>query len=314
MNAFWYAPQGEYCKDHTIIEKDGAFHLFSISGSAGTSWYYSDSESKLSHSVSEDLKNWSFIEHVLPAREEMPPNKYTEGKKWREDKVWAPHCIEHNNKYFMFYTGVEHLELSKGDYYPSWSKHVQRICLATSTDLVTWTRHPEPVFTETQEMTSHPGAALRDPMVMWDRINLRWLMYVTMYTEDYQNAVGVLLSENLYDWSFKQFVYIEPKDSEIITESPFVSEYKGKYYLFVNKGYSVSGSPMGPFPPCIQYLGEQPGWGAGENLIINGKIRRSLVGGGGLILENGTRYGGQIALFDLEFVNNGIRYAPFKQS
>lgn len=69
---------------------------------------------------------------------------------------------------------------------------------------------------------------------------------------------------------------------------------------------------MGPFPPCRPYLGEQPGWGAGENIIIGGKMRRSLIGGKGLIIENSIGYGGQVALFDLEWVDEGIRYAPFE--
>ncbi|UVI28425.1 family 43 glycosylhydrolase [Paenibacillus spongiae] len=311
MKASWYAPAGEYCKDHTIIERDGRYHLFSISGTEGTSWYYSDSESRLSHSVSDNLRDWTFVGHVLSARGEMPafPELDIEAP-WREDKVWAPHCIEADGKYWMFYTGVEHHVITPDSYTSPHGYHVQRICLATSTDLVHWEHRSEPVFVETSAMTSHPGAALRDPMVLRDEAGGRWIMYVTMYTEDFRNAVGALLSDDLLHWSFDRFVYIEPLGSDIITESPFVTEHGGNYYLFVNKGYAVADNPLGPFSACIAYEGEQDGWGAGENFVVGGKLRRSILGGEGRIVEQGEPYGGQIAVFDLEWTGTGFRYAP----
>ena len=310
MGASWYAPEGEYCKDHTIIERNGEYHLFSISGTAATSWYYSDSESRLSHSVSSDLRNWTFKGHVLPARGTMPPCPSMQiHEPWREDKIWAPFCLQAKGKYWMFYAGIEHDILTPDADTMPYGRHVQRICLATSADLLSWERHPDPVFVETPEMSPHPGAALRDPMIMRDEAADRWIMYVTMYAEDQRNAVGALVSDDLLRWSFERFVYVEPLGSDIITESPFVSEIGGRYYLFVNKGYAESAHPLGPFSPCISYDGEQPGWGAGENIVIGGRLRRSLLGGENLIAEKGIRYGGQIALFDLIWTGSRFRYA-----
>jgi len=312
LNASWYAPEGEYCKDHTVIEREGLFHPFSISGTAGTSWYYTDSESKLIHSVSADLRNWEFRGHVLAARGELaadPAGHHT----WREDKVWAPHCIEADGTYHMFYTAVEHDHVARDEFdLDSGLKgHVERICVATSTDLQHWTASPTPVFEETAESAAQPGRALRDPMVLRVEDRGIWVMYVTMLTAESRNAVGVLISTDLTAWSFERFAYVEPLGAEISTESPFVTKAGDAFFLFMNEGYAVSDNALGVFGGLRRYSGDLPGWGAGENLMLDGVLRRSLIGGAPLIRENGTRYGGQVALFDLDIQTDGVSISPF---
>lgn len=308
----WYAPEGKYYKDHTIIEKDGLYHVFAISGDENTSWYYTDSESILSHSVSEDLVNWRYVDEVVPARGIMGSCEKFGLTQWREDKIWAPHCIFAKGKYWMFYAGIEHPELGPNDDTSNMGRiHVQRICLATSTDLEKWERYPEPLFVETPDMSSHPGHALRDPMVMWCEEKSKWLMYVTMCTEDYQLGVGVLESDDLLDWEYHGFAFLAEKGSNIITESPFVSKIEGSYYIFINKGILKSKDAYGPFTDFQPYNGEIAcwGWGAGENIMVNGSLKRSLIGGhDGRIKENGKVYGGQLCVFNLEFIDGKFYY------
>jgi hypothetical protein len=314
VSASWYAPAGEYCKDHTIIERDGLFHLFSISGTAGTSWYYTNSESKLSHSVSADLRRWEFRGHVLSARGELMAGA-PGTRPWREDKVWAPHCIEADGRYHMFYTAVEHQHTARDEFDLTTGReiHVERICVATSTDLEQWTASPTPVFEETADTSAHPGRALRDPMVLRDEGRGIWVMYVTMLTAEGRNAVGALTSPDLADWSFERFVYIERQDAETTTESPFVTTWADSFFLFMNDGYAVSDDVLEPFGEVRGYSGRVPGWGAGENLLVDGMLRRSLIGGAPLIHENGKPYGGQVALFDVAITAEGVSILPFSR-
>lgn len=314
----WYAPPGEYCKDHTVIEHAGRYHLFGISGHAGTSWYYNrDSEARFSHSVSTDLVRWHPVGHLLQARgviEATLPDGTA--RVWREDKVWAPHCVEAFGEFYMFYTAVEHDHVARDEYDVTSGpeRHVQRICVARSSDLEHWVASTTPVFEESGQFSSHPGAALRDPMVLRDARSGSWLMYVTMLTEDGRNAVGALTSEDLLSWEFARFVYLEPDDAAVITESPFVTESDGTYYLFMNDGFATAPDPLGPFGGLRQYSGPVPGWGAGENLLTKGAWVRTLIGGAPLIFENGRRIGGQLAAFQLRIDRDEVGLLPLADS
>jgi hypothetical protein len=102
-----YAEPGGYVVDHALIKKDGLHHLFYIRGIAATNW----PEYPLfnfGHAVSHDLKNWEIRQPVLQCPQ----------TGWDQYQVWAPHIIEHEGTYYMFYTGV--------------NRNVsQAICLAT---------------------------------------------------------------------------------------------------------------------------------------------------------------------------------------
>ena len=52
----------EYASDHTLVRRDGWWHLYSISGQAGLNWFYSGNEETLSWSISRDLQNLNAAE------------------------------------------------------------------------------------------------------------------------------------------------------------------------------------------------------------------------------------------------------------
>ena len=58
--------------------------------------------------------------------------------KWDNLHVWAPHIVEQDGVFYMFYTGVT--------WVPGVYNRYQRMGVATSTDLETWNRLDEPVF------------------------------------------------------------------------------------------------------------------------------------------------------------------------
>lgn len=150
----------KYLKDFTIIQDhQGLWHVFSITGDLiGTNdWTEDGQERTFSHSTSPDLIHWTHHLPVLSINYET----YPDGNGYYEDRnIWAPHVIEHEGRYYMFYTSI--------------NSHVsQSISLATSSDLFHWEQHPDnPVFTlegvEWADWGRDRWANLRDPMVIRD--------------------------------------------------------------------------------------------------------------------------------------------------
>ncbi|HWM00778.1 MAG TPA: hypothetical protein VNP92_00410, partial [Actinophytocola sp.] len=103
-----------------------------------------------------------------------------------------------------------------------------RMHVATSTDLVHWTRSAaNPLFTD--------GFDARDPMVT--RVGDRWVMYYTANSTPAggNHQVAYRTSTDLLHWSEKRVAFEHPAAGTFggPTESPFVVERAGWWYLFV---------------------------------------------------------------------------------
>ena len=129
-------------------------------------------ERNLGHATSTDLRNWTVqARNVL----QVPGT-------WDTHHVWAPHVVRKANDitYYMFYTGVDDNEN-------------QKIGVATSTDLVSWTRRATPILAATNIPWVDPNPPdpyfgqqqFRDPFVMEDPTTPgQWLMYFTAVAKD----------------------------------------------------------------------------------------------------------------------------------
>lgn len=167
--------------------------------------------------------------------------------KFDELHVWAPTIVQRGPTFHMLYTGVQKdLE----------GKNHQRIGLATSTDLNTWTPGNAPVFTSPQvpwaskNPPTYDGQQLRDPFVMADPVNPgQWLMYfVAVDSLRYpQMAVGVARSlGDFSQWEADdQPLRGTQKNTSLATtigptvaiESPHLFRRNGRWWL----PYSVNG-------------------------------------------------------------------------
>jgi beta-xylosidase len=138
-----------------------------------------------------------------------------------ETHLWAPHGIEHDDRYWMF--------VCAGG--PSPAEY--RIHLATSDDCATWTRHEaNPLVVD--------GYEARDPMVL--RVGDRWVMYYTA-TERAEGGHHVVIateSDDLVHWEGRHIVYRDPMEGTGAgpTESPFVMERDGRYHLFIGPDWA----------------------------------------------------------------------------
>lgn len=139
---FWHVADGE---DH---------HLFylqaprSLADPEDRHWNVS-----IGHAVSRDLATWTTLPDALaPAP----------GPAWDDCTTWTGSVLRHDGTWWMFYTGTSHAEAGL----------VQRIGLATSSDLVTWTRHGDrplieldPRWYEELDLEVWHDQAWRDPWV-----------------------------------------------------------------------------------------------------------------------------------------------------
>jgi Glycosyl hydrolases family 32 N-terminal domain len=164
--AAWMVPPWPYRpKECSLIRRGTTFHLFYTRGIYGAP--FDSTWRDLGHAISSDLVHWTDLAPVLP---------YRPGK-WDNFQIWAPAVFQKDSVFYMFYTGVT-------QQLPAYDHH-QRIGLATSTDLVNWTRRDQPVFECNQVpwafCSPAPGPGdFRDPYVMADPDSAgHWLMYYT---------------------------------------------------------------------------------------------------------------------------------------
>ena len=217
--------------DHAWIrDGSGVYHLFFQTEDHGSGSY-------IEHYTSTDLQNLRCVGAALR------PNP----DGWDSHGLWAPHIIKSGKTYFMFYTG------SDGPASDPQTK--QRIGLATSTDLMTWTRSPanncpgtsgDGCIYECNECWSTwsapPGSynqQCRDPFVTWDSINQRWVMFATAKSLNEYGVVTVAYSTNLKDWTGAGFINATRRLDTGIgaqttggqAENPFIMSHDGIYYL-----------------------------------------------------------------------------------
>jgi len=230
--------------DHSFLIKDNIYHLFYIHTNLsinGGSWVTDPNEDFFGHVTSQDLVNWTNEPHVI--------NVGPIGS-WDSKNVWAPHIIQYDGIYYMFYTGVNYSTNA-----PSYN--AQKIGVATSTDLYNWQKYSENPVVDCGNFSwtlYNPeiawGGDCRDPMVYHDLVNNRFIMYFFADRFEGRSVVGYAYSSDLLHWS--EGSYIETTLGRR-PESPFLLDnpYDNKYYLFYSgyEGveYAVSDTPDGDF-------------------------------------------------------------------
>lgn len=214
-------------KEAALVKHRDTFHLFYTRGRYSVP--FDSTWNDLGHSISLDLVHWVDLPGVLPAR----PGH------WDNLQIWAP-CVfpvvtGTDTLFYMFYTGLTHTP-------PDTIKH-QRIGLAVSSDLMSWTRLEHPVFACQQtpwtwcKPALEGGGDFRDPWVMPDPDNPgQWLMYYTARHQSTPNEFIIGRARSTGDLT--QWVDAGPMMnttsrtifSEVV-ETPDVFEHDGLWYL-----------------------------------------------------------------------------------
>lgn len=202
--------QASYINDHTFVRDDsGTWHLFGITHAEPANPF---DEKTFAHATAPSLLGpWT----------KQPP-ALVANPQYGETLLWAPYVLHEGNTYYMFYCGG------------GADRAAFQIQLATSTDLVTWTREAAPLFKD--------GYDARDPMVL--RVGNQWVLYYTANSAAAggNHIVAYRTSTDLRHWGDRHVAFTDPTTGTFAgpTESPFVVARGGDYYLFIGprEGYA----------------------------------------------------------------------------
>ncbi|MGD8777368.1 MAG: family 43 glycosylhydrolase [Ignavibacteria bacterium] len=259
-----YAEPGGHTVDHAFIEKDGVVHVFYIRGTAAGDW----PEYPLfnfGHATTTDLINWTIEKPVLQCPESGVD----------EYQVWAPYVLKHENKYWMFYTGVN-------------DSVCQSICIATSDDLYNWERYEaNPVITTESwgNWGEEAWSDCRDPNILKDGDTFYCYYTAGLMipgTDEYEYRLGISSSKDLINWKYEGNVRLE-HSLKTPPESPFAVKRNGKYYVFYTSykygtTYIVSDDPVsGWIELSKEEAGVISGVSASEILQKDGKWYISVI-------------------------------------
>ncbi|MCC8180905.1 MAG: family 43 glycosylhydrolase [Planctomycetes bacterium] len=147
----------------------------------------------IGHAVSTDLRNWNYLGTALA------PN---EKPGFDDSTTWTGCTFRHNDEWLMFYTGNAKASDNK----------IQRIGVATSPDLMNWTRSPQNPLIDNlpapYENRHYPDRwhdrSLRDPDVNPDPSRGGWRMFFSARTADQPGdsagCIGQAWSDDLLRW------------------------------------------------------------------------------------------------------------------
>jgi predicted GH43/DUF377 family glycosyl hydrolase len=188
-------------KDHSLVRKDGLFHIFYIRDT---------DENDFGHATSSDLIHWTIHDPVMG----------TVPGTWEGSHIWAPNIIQpFSDIYYMYYTGVN-------------TSSAQQTGMAFSGDLWSWFKYPSnPVFhpdTSWALWSETTWSNCRDPDVFW--YDGQWHMINTAAHKWYKGAVSHAVSDNLLDWEDAGWLYRH--NNFDVFESCQMEIENGRFYLF----------------------------------------------------------------------------------
>lgn len=237
----------------------------------------------IGHAVSRDVRTWEVLPDALAPSPDGSDafDTYT---------TWTGSIIEHAGVWYLFYTGGRKSE----------DGLVQRIGLATSTDLVQWEKHPEnplivadPRWYERLDLEVWHDQAWRDPWVFRHAAQNDFHAFITARVKhgppDGRGVIAHARSNDLIRWEVLPPV-TEPGAFGHL-EVPQLVRLPGGYYLLFSVQASVCSSrwldqpghealtgvrylraddPLGPFQP----VADEPLVGDAAGSLYAGKLLR----------------------------------------
>lgn len=201
--------------DFWVADTGAEFHLFYLQAPRALGEQSLRHQSAtVGHAVSTDLREW----HVLA--DALGPDRTG---AWDDLATWTGSTIEHDGTWYTLYTGTT----------PATHGIGQRIGLATSGDLVAWTKHDanpvlvlDPRWYELAEID-----AWRDPWVLRDPDGDGFHALITARAtsgpEDARGVIGHAWSADLVDWEVRaplsepgEFGHLEVPQVEVVEGTP----------------------------------------------------------------------------------------------
>jgi beta-fructofuranosidase len=211
------------------------------------------SHDRVGHLTSRDGLNW---------KEEVPALHTGAPGDFDDDQIWTMGVFEHGGTYFMLYTGLAMKERGK----------VQRVGLATSRDLYTWTKHDKNPVAQADPrwyFASPDGknrVDWRDPWVFQEDGVLHGL--VTARTSSgplgLRGCAGYMTSRDGYTWEVKEPLSVPGTLYDF--ETLAIAKLAGRYYLTGIGGRESGASSTSIYRVADQVTGPYRRVGHGELL------------------------------------------------
>ncbi|NEQ64161.1 MAG: glycosyl hydrolase family 32 [Symploca sp. SIO1B1] len=250
----------KYLWDFWLVQENSDYHLFYLQSPRSICLF--DPEKRhwnvsIGHAITQDFQHW-----------ERLPDALSPGLSGghEERSTWTGSIIRHDNLWYLFYTSTHKEE----------NGCIQRISLATSTDLIHWKKYPKnPLFEaddryyEKLDFDLWCDRAWRDPWVFKHPETGEFHAFITARANyGPSNCRGVIAhatSQNLIDWQV-QPPLTEPGYFSNM-ECPHLTKIGNRYYLLfsVPPGqvvgtkmtgtcYMVADNPLGPFSPPKNFM------------------------------------------------------------
>ncbi len=178
--------------DFWFTKHHDTYHLFYLQASRSLrNPQKRHDNASIGHASSPDLVNWTELGTVLE------PGY---AKEWDDVSTWTGSVIEHDSRWWMFYTGRSSLE----------GGHEQRIGAAISGDLNFWVKHPgnpllvtHPFWYEHLDNKKWPNVAWRDPWLyaVDDGFEMLLTARVNTGSRDGRGVVARAFSSDLTLWT-----------------------------------------------------------------------------------------------------------------
>lgn len=247
---------GPAAGDPIPFSHNGETHLFYLSSPDGTAEYPDRVRTSWRHQVSTDLVAWKEL-----------PTALTPGAEYDADGVWTGSVVEHGGTFHLFYTG-----------HRLGAANPQTICLATSTDLVTFERHPaNPLVLP---VAGCEPVDWRDPYVFFNADEGVWWMLIAARlaegTHHRRGCVMLATSPDLLTWTVEPDPLYAPDDT-FCPECPELWAADGRWHLVYSRFSERAGTiqrvadaPRGPFrvPPRDELGGRR--WYAAKSAPVDG--------------------------------------------
>lgn len=230
LQRFHFRPNNTKAGDAIPFYHEGDYHVFYM---RDNNW---------AHIVSRDLVNWKELpDAIKPGADSLGPDG---------EGCWTGSIVEHQELFYLFYTGKNGRD-PKGD---------QKVMLATSKDLIHWTKEPRHTFYADgnfywnktlngaiDDRQHYHHQAFRDPDVFWNKEKAEWWMLLHAIVPDGSSpAMGLYTSKDLVNWKPSKPLLVYPR--ELSGDCPFVFPSKGKWFLnFADYHYKTASQPEGPY-------------------------------------------------------------------